>query len=147
MTSKGKGKLCKKAHNWPSLETLKNLVKKEESCIALPPKEAQAKKAHNWPTLETLKNLVKNEKSGLALPPKEFQALEENEKLDKKPLKIIEHDSNSHSATTVSESNPGDIEKNGNHQLQVILFSLEGFLCVEKLTGKTLFALQVSSVP
>ena len=41
MTSKGEIKLCKKAHNWPSLETLKNLVKNEESGLALPPKEIQ----------------------------------------------------------------------------------------------------------
>jgi hypothetical protein len=42
MKSKEEIKLCKKAHNWPSLETLKNLVKNEESSIALPPKEIQA---------------------------------------------------------------------------------------------------------
>ena len=41
MTSKGEIKLCKKAHNWPSLETLKNLVKNEGRCQALPPKEIQ----------------------------------------------------------------------------------------------------------
>ena len=75
------------------------------------------KKAHNWPSLETLKNLVKNEESGLALPPKEIQELEENDKLDKKPTKNIVHDSNSHSATTVSEV--GGIKNNGDHQLQV----------------------------
>ena len=38
MTSKGEIKLCKKAHNWPSLETLKKLVKNEENCLTLPPK-------------------------------------------------------------------------------------------------------------
>ena len=41
MTSKGEIKLCKKAHNWPSLETLKNLVQNEGRCLALPPKEIQ----------------------------------------------------------------------------------------------------------
>lgn len=80
---------------------------------------AEIKKAHNWPSLETLKKIVKNEKSGLALPPKEFQALEENDKFNKNPLIIIEHYSNPHSATTVTESNPGGIENNGNHRLQV----------------------------
>ena len=88
MTSKGETKLCKKAHNWPSLETLKNLVKNEGRC--------------------------------LALPPKEIQELEENDKLDKEPPKIIVQDSNSHSASIiVSEAIPGDIKNNGNHQLQV----------------------------
>ena len=75
-----------------------------------------SKKAPNWPSLETLKKIVKNKKNGLALPPKQFQALGENEKLDRKPLKIIEH---YHSETTISEFNPGDIENNGNHLLQV----------------------------
>ena len=51
--------------------------------------------------------------------PKEIQELEENDKLDEKPTKNIVHDSNSHSATTVSESIPGDIKNNDNHQLQV----------------------------
>ena len=41
MTSKEEIKLCEKAHDWPSLATLKDLVKNEARCLALPPKEIQ----------------------------------------------------------------------------------------------------------
>ena len=47
------------------------------------------------------------------------QVLEENDKLDKNSTRNIVQDSDSHSATTVSESIPGDIKTNGNHQLKV----------------------------
>ena len=60
MTSKGETKLCKKAHNWPSLETLKNLVKNEERCLALAPKEIQELEENDKLDKEPPKTIVQD---------------------------------------------------------------------------------------
>ena len=63
MTSKGETKLCKKAHNWPSLETLKNLVKNEGRCQALPPKEIQELEENDKLDKEPPKTIVQDSNS------------------------------------------------------------------------------------
>ena len=67
MTSKGETKLCKKAHNWPSLETLKNLVKNEGRCLALPPKEIQELEENDKLDKEPPKTIVQDSISHSAL--------------------------------------------------------------------------------
>ena len=63
MTSKGETKLCKKAHKWPSLETLKNLVKNEGRCLALPPKEIQELEENDKLDKEPPKTIVQHSNS------------------------------------------------------------------------------------
>ena len=63
MTSKGEIKLCKKAHNWPPLETLKSLVKNEGRCQALPPKEIQELEENDKLDKEPPKTIVKDSNS------------------------------------------------------------------------------------